>query len=322
MKPIYLLFAAATLALASCARSGQQEGAALKYVQDIISGQDAAAHAIVSAYSGPARDGAVYVAGPYAPVLGAMKNLIRFEAFDNVTGQPVPDALPDFAGEKICALYDFCPAPEDREEMRAATVRAVVEAMDGVCFVSPYDNEGLDTRPVAKALLLPSPNAAWGMPDVDSLLTAFGIKLPVICPLKSVLEPFFKGRRGSASVAVLTTQEYASGEAYKGYIDFLAAKQGLDSVACTVSADSSVTAVLTHPVDLLIIDNPALDSRQISENVKPIPVVDLARKGAEECYRALRRGNLFTHRVAWPEAMEYMSAEGKILQYNTKYLEK
>ncbi|MBO4427462.1 MAG: hypothetical protein J5771_03155 [Bacteroidales bacterium] len=320
MKPTYLLIAAATLALASCARGGQEEGAALKYVQDIISGEEASARDILAGYGNPARDGAIYVAGPYAPAVRAMKNLLRFEYFDNVTGNPGPDGLPDFAGETICAIYDMAPEAATQEELRTAAVRGVIQAMDSVCFVSPYDNEGLDVKPVAKVVLLASPNAAFGAADIDTLLTTFNAKIPVVCPLRSVLEPFFKGRKGRVKIAVLTTEDYASGDAYRGYVEYLGAKHGLDSAACIVSADSSVTAVLTQPVDLLLIDNPALDAREIYENVKPIPVVDLAARGAEECFRAMRSGNLFTHRVAWPVSMEYMAAEDKILQYNTKYL--
>ena len=352
MKPIYLLFAAATLALASCARGGQEEGAALKYVQDIISGQESAAHAIVSGYGSAPKAGAVYVAGPYAPCVKAMKGLIRFEAFDNVTGHPIPDALPDFAGEKICALYDMAPEASTQEELRAAAVKSVMEAMDSVCFVSPYDNEGLGAKPVAKVVLLPSPYAAYGISDIDTLLTVFGAKLQVISPLKNALEPFFKARHSAATVAVLAAKEYALGNAYKGYVDYLSAKQGLDSSTCVVSADSSAAPFLNllaayaengnkKPIDILIVDNPDIDIRTVYENIlrvrsvmypeslvygnllaKDFRVVDLARKGAEECFKALRLGNLFTHKVAWPESMEYMSAEGKILQYDTKYLEK
>ena len=80
--------------------------------------------------------------------------------------------------------------------------------------------------------------------------------------------------------------------------------------------------MLTNPVDLLIVDNPQLDSKEIYETVKPIPVVDLEDLGAAECYKALRKGNLFTHRVAWPESIEYMYADDKVLQYNKKFLVK
>ena len=359
MKYRYVILALAVFAYASCAHVEPAGSNLPEYVRDIISGKDTRLHSLVTSYNPDDRSKSLFVLGPMERSLPAIRALMTCDRFDNVDGRRTPDGLPDFAGESLCAIYDIdYSGINESGELRRATVRSVIQAMDTVCFVSPYDKSGLGRKPGAKLVLLTSPRAALsGMSDVDTLLTALSCNMPVICPMKIALEPFFAQKKKSAVIAVIGDSAEKDLDAYPAYVQSLAAKAGMDTSACFVRTDSTAKPLLSLldayaasgaslPIDMLLVDNHRVDANEIRAELarvrsvmneesflygnlvsRDFKVVDLAAVGAESCFTSLRRRNLFTHKVAYPTIMEYMSVSSPadsikemLLQYNTKYL--
>lgn len=352
------MIALAMLALASCARKEADRTGTIEYVREIISGADSGLQDLVRNYNEADRSKSIFVAGPMDRSVQVLRTLQTFDRFDNVDGRIAPDGLPDFSGETVCAVYDMdFEGVSGNEALRRAGVRSVLQTMDTTCFVSPYDKSGLGRKPAAKIVLLASPQAAVATADIDTLFTALGCTLPVISPLKLALERFFARKGAPASILVISDEANASGEAYNACAALVCKASGIAASSCFVRAQVSDHPLLDilneysasgadKPADLLIIDNPEVDPAAVRADLatirsvmneesllygnlisKDFHVADLGREGAEECYRALRKQNLFTHKVAYPKVLEYMSVSSPadsisemLLQYNPKYL--
>ena len=321
-----------------------QAPAPVHYVSEIIGDNSMPEHRMIAGYNVRNASSGVFVLGTRERCSMLCDALVDSDAYDNVDGSAKPDGLKDFAGESICSVTNFggfeLPEPVADAAMRDLTVRNAVIAMDTLCFVSPYDRSGMGKKPLAKMLILASPEMVLnGRYDVDSLFHALGCAMPVISPAELMLNAAFEGAVPGKhfTVGVLCSPESASGAAYKALISSKAASAGIDSVACISFAaepgtdalkaflDSYSAQAPSVPIDVLLIDDITQNLPELEESLshstsvmnaesmtygnliaKSFRILDPRPMVCEAVYSYLRNSNLFTHFISQPKRFEYM----------------
>lgn len=321
-----------------------QAPAPVHYVSEIIGDSSMPEHRMIVGYNAKDASSAVFILGTGDRCSTLCDAIVGCDDFDNVDGSRMPDGLKDFAGESICTVTNFggfdLSETYSEAAMRDLTVRNAVMAMDTLCFVSPYDRSGMGKKPLAKMLVLASPEMVLnGRYDVDSLFHALGCTLPVISPAELMLDAAFaESAPGKKfTVGVLCSPVSPSAAAYDALIRKKAAKAGVDSVACiTFAAEAGTDALKSFldsysasapdaPIDVLLIDDMAQDPAVIEESLlhitsvmnaesmtygnlisKNFRILDPRPLVCGAIYSYLRSSNLFTHFISQPKRFEYM----------------
>lgn len=337
MKRIYFLLA---LALAvSCGRNKPEGRPVIALVREIITDTKMPEHGLVAGYDAMDSHKSIYVVGSPERCAPVLRSLLTCDDFDNADGRSVPDGLPDFAGEVVCTILDFANTPygafldEGREEaLKEITVRTVLAAMDTLCYINEYDKSGVATKPQAKVVVLASPYAsAYGRFDVDSLFTALDCTLPVVCPLRVMLDDVLARSSSGAVVGVVTGKDALAG--YSSYMD----EKGPEGSDCVVLSadpsaadpllaflDSCLVAGKTRPFDAILVDDSTVDADAMRTTLRRITmetneeslsygkliapgcrILDVLSTVDSECNRLLRRGNIFKHDIAYPRSIEF-----------------
>ena len=225
--------------------------------------------------------------------------LLACDLFDNINGNEGSDLLPDFAGECVMAISDDGNAPysnilPDVTAMKEATVKTVLATLDSAAS--------------AKITILPSPfMAAYGMNDVDTLLYASDCALLVVSPLRLIAAQ----TRNAGKIAVFADSESADTDIYATIF-------GEDRV---LVYDCDSLPVLdaffeeywsqgeNEPVDFVVVDNVNVNVRALeTEYGTDFRFIDTRDVAAREVYRLMRKGNLFTHAIAYPVKARLMTS--------------
>lgn len=262
---------------------------------------------------------------------------------DNVDARRVPDGLPDFAGETFDCIVDAGSYPallaeSGSEELRRRTVQRVLAALDTSVHISPYDLEGLASKPASKMVILADPFLAeYGGFDVDTLVRSTACRIPVVSPIEMMIDrAFSEGGRGDLSVGILCDPQFDSTGIYERIFARMASARGLRGATCVVAPVARRDSVLytflrdyqasghTKPLDVILVDNLSVSLEALKTELAGIVSVmnetsmTLGRLiprgffflGAFEevsayCYQFLRDNNLFTHNIANPQVSVY-----------------
>ena len=364
---VLLVLAAAAAVVYFFAMDGKEapSKSPIEFVNGIMDGSGTHEHELLGKYDSSDRSGAIYIIGTEEEADYLAGAFLDCDYFDNIDGRGKPDFLKDFSGETICPVYNYFDfdglnASGDDGALREIAVRAVLAAMDTVCFVSPYDRKGLGRKPLANLIVLANPySSEKGQYDVDTLFSYFNCKVPVLNFVDLVVENSLAGApRGAFNVGVI---DKWNGSAYAGRFAALSAGAGSGTVVnCfqpgTLPEGNTIVNFLDRYVqdghsaklDALIVNDPSLDvpalrdtlagmtsamnasslsyGRLIADDIR---VVDAREVLAKSVYRFLRRNNLFTHKVALPSRIDFMvlpkeegSVELRLMQYSKQYIDK
>ena len=197
----YLILFFALLALSVSCRKGREVSVPpLQYVTRALSDTSSAAYGIISGYDDRDNSGSVTVIGPLVETAIVCETLVLSDRFDNIDGRNLPDSLPDFAGEKICAIFDIADAPYagylktmNETFLRETAARCAVEAVNGRCYSHPFDHRMGTEKGKAKMLVLSSSlMSGYGYDDICSMFGAAGKRMHVVAPLQSVFRHIFR----------------------------------------------------------------------------------------------------------------------------------
>lgn len=293
-----------------------------------------------------ARDsrGSIVLIGPYDSCLTAM--FINADGLDNIDASPNPDGLPDFSGEQIDVLEDAAHLPyiitsdDDKEALRTLAVKNFIHAMDTCCSIGDFDAERLQKKLPAKLVVYTSPlNALHGEFDVDTLCTITGCRLPVVYPSRTVFTKQLERGIDHLHIAVLTDSLTAASGVYPEIFNEISRDKGILGTGCVAFAKDSVVTVNSilsgyrssggdMPVSALVIDDPSVSVEEVKESLEYVlsvqneanlnarklitndfVIVDMRGTVADECYRILRKNNIFTHNIAYPVCKQYMTVK-------------
>ncbi|MCQ2181388.1 MAG: hypothetical protein MJY50_04955 [Bacteroidales bacterium] len=362
----YALLCVSALALCSCGSQTRTIGqSTIEFVRSILGDSESAEYKILKSYDPEECDAAIYVIGDVLSSSVSASELLSCDDRDNIDGFEGSDGLPDFAGERVAVvtdvssgLYDSLVLAGKGTQLRELAVRNVLQAVDTLCFKSPFDMEGMGRKSRSKLIVLASPAmAAYGMFDVDSLLAASSCSLPVVSPVRIMAEELVS--EGCHTVGVITSELRTEAGIFDKVFEDAAATAGV-SVNCVSASIADPRRALTEfldsyiesghldPVEVIVMDNPDCDATVMSRELVRIQSVmnEEYLKYAEylapdvrfvkadtilrsECYRILRERNIFTHNVSYPSREDYLvisrnPEEGMqsniLIEYNERYL--
>lgn len=337
----------------------------IQFVRSILGDSESAEYKILKSYDPEECDGALFVIGDTLSCGYVAGELLASDDRDNIDGVDGRDGLPDFAGERIAlfedvanGLYDSLVLTGRTDLLRELTVRSVLKAVDTLCFLSPFDMEGLGKKSVAKMVVLASPAMeVYGAFDVDSLLNASNCLLPVISPVSALAHEVLVS--DNLNVGVLTSAARSDAGIFPAIFNSAARSKGF-SVNC-VAIPSDVSGNVLHsfldayreagnaaPLDIVLVDDTSVSIEEMERTLSRIRDVmfeeslkysDIVSAGfrivrtapvlRRECYRTLRERNLFTHNIAYPVTERYLNisrdasvdlSSNIIVEFNESYL--
>lgn len=332
--------------LCACNRHQQSGSSTIPLVHKIIADASSEGHALVSGYK-PEKNGGIYIVGSQDRAQAIRDELLECDKFDNVDAHRTSDGLMDFSGETICTVFDLLNTPykkfidEGREiDLREMTVKDVLATMDTVCYIGSYDRTGMGNKPKSKIVVLASPYLTeFGHYDVDTLFNALGCTLPVVSPLKVMINEVFDGRSKDAMVGVIAPKESISEGGYTEFVQEKAQELALTGSECVVfPSDSSQASALlgfldkyiaagyTKQLNAIIIDDLDVDADMMRSEfaimqagvngsvetygnllAEDFKILDFKTSVSTECFRILRTSNQFTHNISKPAAIDFQT---------------
>ena len=361
MKEKITVFAAAVLAVCSCGYRTDAGADALPVVQRILSDTSSFEHAALKAYDSSDKYGTIAVTGPLQDVSLFTERLMTCDIFENIDGKPVPDGLPDFAGEIFAPFYDVA-SPDYAEYFRAGTtadfremnVHHAVAAVAHRCSASAWARDSSTEKLPSKMLVLASSLSYAAAGDIEMLFSRAGSSLPVVSPVKALVDKALETNGNIAGTGIWADGDIiASGvyaAAFKDAAPDVENTAEIYEVPDSLSVRERLFAWLDEyastenrtPLSVLLIDSPAvsLHASEISETLAYITgsdepealvyrplvsaeckVYDALTAVADACYRILRESNGFTHRIAYPQKTEYMIVPSSGDDGKVKYIE-
>lgn len=358
MKGLPILFLTTALAVfVSCKVHVVAPRPTVPAVREIVADKENPSHKLLKGLLPSAKEGAVFILGETGDVIPLTEAFLSADRFDNATGRPSPDGLPDFSGECFSGILDEAGGPysaslmqDDGTLLRERCVRVTVDALDSTCFLSPYDREGgVPKAPAKLVVLASSPLTAYGQFDVDTLFTLMGCKVPVLSPLQCLMDEIFDQTETDVNLGVLTSRENLSTGVYSSVFAHYCHDKGLNASACTVLSprdssdvvggffDDYIAAGVRGKLDYLIVDVPGLDPAALREQVDLLLSVmnpeSLKYREAvspsleilfprdcvvRRCYAEMRSRGLFSFRIAHPRAEGFLTVPA-LIPYSGRY---
>ena len=215
--------------------------------------------------------------------------------------------------------------------------RAFLSALDTAVFRSPSDTLPTYPRKKAKIVVFTSSLfSALGAADVDTLNAVSGRKIPVIFAPAAMAEYLYIRHSKGMNVGVLTTPAVLGAGVYSSVFPKVlkehADQKSTYSVFCpdTVRSEAGKlrsflsmygTSGVGGPLTAIIVDDASVDMDAMREAVdalvssdapqdvalkshlaKDFELVSPDKAVAAVCYRLMRNRNIFTHKIAYPDA--------------------
>lgn len=234
----------------------------------------------------------IAVTGPLQEVSAFTDWMMECDIFENIDGKPVPDGLPDFAGEIFAPFYDV--ASEDyagyfrsgREvDFREMNVNHAIAAVARQCSANAWVRDAVTEKLQSKMMVLASSLSYVSVADIETLFSRAGSSFPVVSPVRALAEKALAADEGGAAVGIWAdTDVIASGVYAAAFKDADPARAGAEytafSVPDTLSVREGVFAWLDEyasvwngrPLGVLLIDSPLLSKHaaEISETLSSI----------------------------------------------------
>jgi hypothetical protein len=348
MKNLYLIVTlSCTVLLLSCGPREHRDFETIDYVRQIVADSASAGpYRLIRALDPASPSGEIAVLGEPEVAVYLAEQFLTSDRFDNITGRPANDRLPDFAGERIGVVIDEVHAPyllpEDETSFRETVVRLSLSAVDTLSRLNSFNADAMTPKWPAKVLVLSSPMYnAFGYADVDTLFKMAGRRIPVVTPVESMMAKAFEHPAPIFNVGVWSDEAViASGAYQKAFERKAAAAKGSQ---CTLAAFCpekqgdvgnrflSYLNLYLHggtsfPLSVLLLDDYGVDLARLEEQLAEIRrmdspemveyckllapdfrFIDVTGTVTSEVYRILRSRNLFTHDIAYPRLDAYQT---------------
>jgi len=367
-KSAFLFLVLATPLFVSCGTNVRQLGeTTIAFVRSILGNAESHEYKVLQSYDPSLTDAAIYLVGDREACAVAASELLHADDRDNIDGVFEPDRLPDFAGERIASFADVANGAHDSlilegkgDLLREIVVRSVLKTVDSLCYLSPFDAEGLGHKSAVKLVVLADPAAAfYGCFDVDSLMQASSCLMPVVSPLYSLSREL--ANADNLTVGVLTSPVRVASGIYSDVFVKAATTGGFSGLKCyAYPVEEGKDLLLSFfdqyleegtgmPVDFLLVDVPGANLVQMKNSLERVRsvmneeslryagcmspdfrIVETGPTLRSECYRILRERNLFTHRIAMPVEEHYLNVSrcssldslqtNVMIEFNPRYL--
>lgn len=249
---------------------------------------------------------------------------------------------------------DFFTSGKEKE-LREFVVNGAVAAVSSGSYQTVFSSSPSAAKIPSKIFILSSSFASLAESDVDTLFSAMGKTLPVITPVNSLVDKALSLSRDGCTAGlwadsdVLASGVYADafhrssirlGQPVAEYVGFSPESRG-DALSDIISfLEMYALSGTASPLSVLLIDplQMSYGASAYKDAVATIMtdaeyasyrrylsdgfvVVDAMTAIAEACYRLMRDKDLFTHRIAYPEKVEYTLVASEEVEVPFKYVE-
>lgn len=174
--------------LSSCGRTIVPGRNTIPFVENLLTDSLSVRYSHLLSYAPIGSHGTITIIGDAKRCLDLSELFLSIDAFDNITGDKVPDGLPDFAGETISTIIDYANAPyqgyldnDNFEFLSELNVRNAISALNTKCALGPNDKQLSMSKNPAKMIIFASSYAEeYGLFDTDTLFRSFGIDVPLL----------------------------------------------------------------------------------------------------------------------------------------------
>ena len=352
-----LIVIAALCAVLSCKQAPKAPRPAIALVQSIVE-DTTGIRGIVENKRGA--EGAIALIGDPADVAVLSRRFLTEDRVDNVDGRHKPDSLPDFAGETIQAILDAFNAPYSHflgegcstDSLREAAVNNALSAWDTTSFRASTGGRAKLRKASAKILIYTSSlQKEFGLFDVDTLLQLTGGQCTILNPVDILLQKVKAD--GARNIAVWAPQAVKDARIWeKAFGRRADANLSVHPPAPAVDIRNRFRDVLRQyqvtglPLDALILDGYDMDENLIRAEIrlirlggtnedqafgemlsKDFRIYNPADALLDSTYELLRKENLFTHQIAWPqvkyfETQENEAGEVVLVEVGSNYVKK
>ncbi|MBQ9701562.1 MAG: hypothetical protein IJV63_01040 [Bacteroidales bacterium] len=352
-----LIVIAALCAVLSCKQAPKAPRPAIALVQSIVE-DTTGIRGIVENKRGA--EGAIALIGDPADVAVLSRRFLTEDRVDNVDGRHKPDSLPDFAGETIQAILDAFNAPYSHflgegcstDSLREAAVNNALSAWDTTSFRASTGGRAKLRKASAKILIYTSSlQKEFGLFDVDTLLQLTGGQCTILNPVDILLQKVKAD--GARNIAVWAPQAVKDARIWeKAFGRRADATLSVHIPAPAVDIRNRFRDVLRQyqvtglPLDALILDGYDMDENLIRAEIrlirlggtdedqafgemlsKDFRIYNPADALLDSTYELLRKENLFTHQIAWPqvkyfETQENEAGEVVLVEVGSNYVKK
>ena len=352
-----LIVIAALCAVLSCKQAPKAPRPAIALVQSIVE-DTTGIRGIVENKRGA--EGAIALIGDPADVAVLSRRFLTEDRVDNVDGRHKPDSLPDFAGETFQAILDAFNAPYSHflgegcstDSLREIAVTNALSAWDTTSFRASTGGRAKLRKASAKILIYTSSlQKEFGLFDVDTLLQLTGGQCTLLNPVDVLLQKVKAD--GARNIAVWAPQAVKDARIWeKAFGRRADATLSVHTPAPAVDIRNRFRDVLRQyqvtglPLDALILDGYDMDENLIRAEIrlirlggtdedqafgemlsKDFRIYNPADALLESTYELLRKENLFTHQIAWPqvkyfETQENEAGEVVLVEVGSNYVKK
>ena len=339
MKQIFYL-SLLTLLVLACGKKEAPRQDTIPYVKQLASDTTGVLN-LLSSYRADGTAGSIALIGEPSAVLPLSERFLSVDAVDNIDGKAGEDRLPDFAGETFDVCIDLYNEPYDRflaahsDSLREIAVRNAVFAADSICLSGAMQPDSHVPKNRAKVYVLASSLlSAYGQFDIDTLFKMAGKTPVIISPVHALMVdalsdgPAKIGVWAPRGVESLYRQEFDALEHEGSSLMVLDTEPGMDPRRMLRdflrryrdSGARELSCLLLDAFDHDLfqlkaeIDHIRLcvteEDRDFDRLISPgFRIIDPKQALTDECYRVLRRENLFTHNIAYPTASYYQTEE-------------
>lgn len=359
---IPLLVALAFIAVA-CVQKQSASKPAVQYLTDILSDPECSEYKSIAAFERISTKGDIVIVDSPERAVRFSDAFVNCDFCDNISGAEGSDLLPDFAGESISAVLDVANGDYSSlysetadTALRTLTVRAFFAALDTACCIAPYDNDFSSVRRKSKCTVLSSPYMdVCGKFDIDTLIKSTGADFPVIYPVRASFERAYELLNSNFNIAVIPEKSISDLRVYSDIFKDVAGSHSDRLSSCVALRADNGGDLFLNTVELyaaagmdgrlraVVIDDPSVDPAELKKSYERILSVQNEKNlelrkhlspdivfltsldcAARSCYRLFRERNIFTHRIAYPQASAYITKDlpGRyvLMDYHPTYL--
>lgn len=269
---------------------------------------------IMNSYKAAPVGGELFIIGGQKDCAALSSRLLLSDDFDNVDGSARPDRLPDFAGERIASVVDTLlsevPLQKDSAAVMAyrdRVVRLFLATLDTLYCADRFGYELNAVKPRSKVVMIPSGDVyELAGSDIDTLLKASGAEVRVLFT-SEILSSNLEGRHGKGAVSIALDSIPSTGTPLRSLLQAYSASGEVRPVSAVVIRNFGISSVELMKECDQILRGETWDDFELSKLIgSGFEVLDPVELTVRECFRTLRRSNLFTHDIAYPISHTYM----------------
>jgi len=254
------------------------------------------------------------------------------------------------------SYYDYYKNATE-EDLKESVVRCAVASVSSNCHQSAYSREATVPKVPSKMFVLSSSLAAPSEADIDMLFSRMGKELPVISTVGALVSIAASGYGADSRIGLWAGSDVLASGVYASAFHVLSDENGGQTVdyvgfspSDSLSAGESFLQFLdmyissgdVRPLSMILIDdflmpgdlkvlNGLLEEIKTSDEPEMLryrhavagqcKVTGALEAVAMSCYKYLREHNEFTHRIAYPQKIEYMAVPSPDRNGEVKYIE-